>query len=259
MMTFEINNKKYEIPEILTIGDYVKLYKYKDLFSEEYFAARIISVITGAPVEELLESDFEKIDYIAAYIISLIPKKEDIEFKSFFSIGGTEYGFFQNWRDLSFGEFVDLDTLSSKKPNEVLDHLHILAAIFYRPITRDGKKIIREKYNSETMMERAELFKESLNCTYVLGANFFFQEFGKRYGMLTQASSIKMIPWGIKLKLIWKLRSYLWKKLFNKRSDGSLSSTELLKTILQNTNMSWTVPSSKSSTKQHILLKNKER
>lgn len=259
MITFEINKKKYEVPEILTIGDYVKLYKYKDLFSEEYFAARIISVITGAPVEQLLESDFDKIDYIASYIISLIPKKEDIEFKPFFTIGDTEYGFFQNWRDLIFGEFMDLDTLSSKSPNEVLDQLHILAAIFYRPIKRDGKKIIREKYDSTSMLERAELFKKHLNCRYILGANFFFQEFEKRYGMLTQASLITKIPWKTKLILIWRLRSYLWMKLSKKRSDGSLSSTELLKTILQSTNMSWSVPSSKSLIKQHISLKNKEK
>jgi hypothetical protein len=236
MIKFIIEEKEYKIDDFISIDSYVKIYKVKDIFSESYFAARVISLITDCPIEQLLESDAQEINYLAAYIMSLLPNTKP-EFKDRFELDGVHYGFFPKWRDLTYAEFVDMDTISTKKPDELLNMLHILAAIMYRPIINEKSEhdFEIEKYNVDSMKERAELFKKKLDVKYVLGAQFFFINFAMRYLLYIQTSSITKIPFLMKIKLIWKMRKMIWNITFKKRSGGSLSQTELLEMILQNT------------------------
>ena len=37
MIKFKLEGKEYKLPEIITINDYVKISKVKDLFTDEYF------------------------------------------------------------------------------------------------------------------------------------------------------------------------------------------------------------------------------
>ena len=236
MIKFIIEEEEYKIEDFISIDSYVKIYKVKDIFSESYFAARVISLITDCPIEQLLESDAQEINYLAAYIMSLLPNTKP-EFKDRFELDGVHYGFFPKWRDLTYAEFVDMDTISTKKPDELLNMLHILAAIMYRPIINEKSEhdFEIEKYNVDSMKERAELFKKKLDVKYVLGAQFFFINFAMRYLLYIQTSSITKIPFLMKIKLIWKMRKMIWNITFKKRSGGSLSQTELLEMILQNT------------------------
>lgn len=153
---------------------------------------------------------------------------------------GVQYGFFPKWRDLTFAEFIDMDTISTKKPEELLNMLHILSAIMYRPITtqRSEHDFDIEKYDVQTMTKRAELFKKKLDVRYVLGAQTFFTRLEKRYSLYIQASSIQNISTWMKIKLYWRMRKVIWKIAFKRRSVGSLSSTELLQMILQSTSTS---------------------
>lgn len=239
MVKFKIEDKEYQIPEIMTIEHYSKIYKVKDLFTDEYFAPKIVSLITNAPVEELLQSDYQQVSYLANYILTLIPLEKP-KFQDRFELDGVHYGFFPKWRDLTFAEFIDMDTISTKKPEELLNMLHILAAVMYRPITveRSEHDFDIEKYDVQTMTKRAELFKKNLDVRYVLGAQTFFTRLGKRYSLYTQASSIPNISTWMKIKIYWKMRKVIWKIAFKRRSVGSLSSTELLQMILQSTSTS---------------------
>lgn len=243
MMNFTIEGIEYKIPQVITIDLYSKIFKIKDLFTEEYFTAKLVSICTNAPVDVLLESDYEKITFIAAHILSLLPK-ETPKFVDKFELDGVEYGFFPNWRDLTYAEFVDMDTISTKKQDEMLNMLHVLCAVMYRPITnkRSEHDFDIEKYDVKTMVKRSELFKTKLDVRYVLGAQTFFIKFVKRYSDYFQLSLIpKLTRWN-KIKLIWKMRLMIWKVLFNKPSVGISSRTELLQTILQNTNISTKKP-----------------
>jgi len=239
MIKFKIDEREYTVPDKITIESYSKIFKIKDLFSEDYFAAKLINIVTGAPVEDLLEVDYERVNYIANYLMSLFPEDRP-EFKDRFEINGVHYGFFPNWKDLTFAEFVDLDTIATKKPEELLDLLHILAAIMYRPITSEKSlhEFQIEKYDIKTMKERAELFKKELNVSYVLGAQFFFIKFAKTFSGYTHLSLIPKLSIWTKIKLLWMMRRIIWVQVFKKPSAGSSSLTELLETILQSTNMS---------------------
>ena len=239
MMKFKIEDKEYNIPQFISIESYSKIYKVKDLFSDDYFSAKLVNLVTGAPVEDLLESDYQELSYIAAYIMSLIPL-ETPKFVDRFELNGVKYGFFPNWRDLTYAEFVDIDTISTKKQDEVLEMMHILCAVMYRPIINERTEhdFDIEKYDVKTMVKRSELFKKELDCKYVLGAMFFFINFARKYSLFTQISLTPKLSMWTKLKLMWKMRNLIWKMIFKGRLVGSLSQTELLETILQSTTTS---------------------
>jgi hypothetical protein len=239
MIKFKIEDKEYNVPSIISIENYSKIYKIKDLFSDDYFAAKLVSLVTGAPIEDLLESDYQELSYIAAYIMSMIPT-ETPKFVDRFELNGIKYGFFPKWNDLTYAEFVDMDTISTKKPEELLELLHVLCAVMYRPITnqRGEHDFDIEKYDIQSMVKRSELFKKELDCKYILGAQFFFINYARRYSSYTQLSLIPTISIWTKIKLVWNLRKMIWKMIFNARSVGSLSQTELLQMILQSTTTS---------------------
>jgi hypothetical protein len=239
MIKFTLEDKQYVIPEVMTIGHYVKMYKLKDLFSDDYYAAKLVSLFTGAPVEDLLETDFEKVNYLATEILKLIPTERP-KFQDRFELDGVHYGFFPKWEDLSFAEYVDMDTISTKKEDEVLDMLHILAAIMYRPIIseRSHHDFDIEKYDVKNMQKRAELFKNKLDVGVILSAQFFFINYANRYSNYFQLSSIKTLPIWTRIKLVWSLRKIIIAALFNRSMVGSLSSIDWLQMILQNTSTS---------------------
>lgn len=243
MIDFNIDGKKYDLPDFISIGNYVKIFKVKDLFSDDYFSAKMVSLMSDCPVEDLLECDYEKVNYLASYVLSLLPT-ETPKFIDRFELDGVQYGFLPNWRDMSYAEFVDMDTISTRKPDEMLNMLHILAAVMYRPITteRSQHDFDIEKYSVKTMKKRAELFKEKLDCKYILGAQFFFINYARKYSIFTQTSLIPTLSIWMRIKLLWKFRKMIWKMSFKKHSDGLLSQTELLETILQSTNQSMKKP-----------------
>lgn len=240
MVKFKIEEKEYELKDYVSIEDYVNIFKIKDLFTDQYFAAKLLNIVSRAPLEDLLKSDYEQVNYLATYIVSMVPIDEDIPFVDRFELDGVQYGFFPNWKDLTFAEFVDIDTISTKEPQELLNMLHILAAVMYRPIEHEISEhnFLIEEYDVKKMVKRSELFKKKLNVRYVLGAQRFFTKLEKRFSLYTRASLIQKISMKDKIKLLWKMRKVMWATLFKKRTGGSLSSTDLLEMILQNTTTS---------------------
>lgn len=238
MIKFKLNDNEYIVPDFISIDSYSKIYKVKDLFSDDYFSAKIVNIVTDAPLEELLESDYMEVQYLASLILSLIPLEKP-KFIDRFEIDGVKYGFFPNWKDLSFAEFVDMDTISTKKPEELLDLLHILSAIMFRPIINEQSEhdYEIEKYNVDSMTKRSEIFKTKLDVKYVLGAQFFFINYANRFLGYSHLSSMPTLSIWMKIKLLWIMRRWIYAAIFKKRMDGSLSSTKLLETILQNTKL----------------------
>jgi hypothetical protein len=234
-LTFELEGKEYKIPSFISIGDYVKIYKVKGLFDDDYFATKLINILTGAPQDKLLDASREKVDYIFQQVYSILSNGTP-PFLNKFKLDGVEYGFIPSWKKMSFGEFADLDTLMTKKPDEMLDYLHIITAILYRPIIKSKSEhnFDIEKYNQQTLEERAELFKNKLDVEVSLGAQFFFIQFAKNVSNYTPIS-LKMwmkISWQ-QLRLVWMMRKWIWRKIvLRKDLDGTSFSIEFHKMIL---------------------------
>jgi len=234
---FELNGIEYKIPHVLSIGNYVKIFKIKGLFEDEYFATKLINIMTGADVKDLDAAPRDEIQFITNQLMKLIPVEKPA-FSDRFTLDGIEYGFIPEWKKMSFGEYADLDTLMTKKPEEMIDYIHIITAILYRPIikSKSSHKFTIEKYNQETMEERAELFKEKLDVEYALGAQFFFIQFAKNFSNYTPISLIQKMKmeWN-GIKFAWRNRKKLWLLLSKKHLDGSQFSIELQLMMLQDT------------------------
>jgi hypothetical protein len=236
---FEIEDKEYTLPDYVTIGKYVEIFKVKDLFEDKYLSAKIVSKLSDCPIDELLNVNYQQVEYLGNYAMRLFPTGKPV-FEDRFQLNGVWYGFIPEWKKISFAEFVDLDTLFGKKRNEILDYLHILTAIMYRPIINDPSlpKYEIEKYDVDSMEDRAYLFKNELNIRYFLGGQFFFINFARNYSNHIQQYLKGNTTLMQKIKFLWRWRKMIWTVLFKKDSDGSRLSTELLTMTLQSTKQS---------------------
>jgi hypothetical protein len=188
-------------------------------------------------MDTLVNAEKHKIDFLATLIFTMVPK-QPINLIDRFELDGIEYGYLPSYKKITFGEFVDLDTLLTKKPEEVIDYLHIITAIMYRPIIKSKSKhnFEIEKYDAVKMEERAELFKNKLDIKFTLGGQFFFTQFVNNSYNFTRLSLKQKIrrEWEV-LKILWKHRKLVWRLALKKDTDGTLLSIELQTEILRNT------------------------
>ena len=70
-MKVTINEQEYSIPNYLNIDTYVKLYNIKDLFEDEYYEIKLISLMTGAKTKDILNLPHTKIKSLSNYILSI--------------------------------------------------------------------------------------------------------------------------------------------------------------------------------------------
>lgn len=240
-ITFELNGNKYELPEILSIGDYVKIFKVKDLFEDDYLKAKVVNLLTDCPMEDLMAGHNYKVEFLATTLFALVPRPP-YKFTDRFELDGVEYGYLPSYKEITFAEFADLDTLLTKKPDEIMDYLHIIAAIMYRPIVSEKSKhnFKIEKYNQDTMVERAELFKNKLDVKFALGGQFFFINFAKSYlDYIPRSLKWRILrEWEI-AKFLWQNKSLIWNLLSKKDSDGMSSLIEWHRTTLSSTTKSF--------------------
>jgi hypothetical protein len=255
-VTFELKDNIYKLPYELSIGNYVKIFKKKDLFDDEYFAAELISMLTGADFDDLMEASKDEIKFLSNELIKLIPVERPT-FTDRFTLDGIEYGFIPEWKKMTFAEFADLDTLMTKKPMELLDYLHIVTAIMYRPIIQSKEKgnFKIEKYNQETLQDRAELFKNKLDIEVALGAQFFFILFAMNFLDFTQTSLVPKMTWIQEIGFLSRNLKKIWKLVSKKDLDGMSFSIELRMMILQDMMKSSIKQYYRSSTSYHILLR----
>jgi hypothetical protein len=219
---FTLNKIDYELPDFLTIGDYMKVFKVKDLFEDEYLKAKVINLLTDCPIETLLAAENHKIDFIATTIFAMVPKPP-YNLIDRFELDGVQYGYLPSYKEISFGEFADLDTLLTKKPEEIIENMHIIAAIMYRPIVNEKSKhnFKIQKYDMNTLDERAELFKKKLDVKFALGGQFFFTNFAVTYSNYTHQSLTQKIlhNWEM-IKFLWRHKWTIMKLVSKRDLDG---------------------------------------
>jgi hypothetical protein len=91
------------------------------------------------------------------------------KFHKEFDFEGEKYRFI-DLPNLTFGEFIDIDTFLSRPTNERLKDTNLLMAMFYRELDENGKL---STYDSSKLEKRAEKFKK-LPIKYVNGSSTFF-------------------------------------------------------------------------------------
>ena len=156
------------------IKTYYRLQDYLALSDEVQNKIKLLSIISGAPEDEIRELDIDEFERVwqgakegplnGSIAIPLIQKLE---------VDGVRYGFI-NLGKLSIGELADMETL--KAHPQANRQLHKMMAILYRPIleeTEEGYQV--EEYSVESFAKRAEIFEEKMFVVHVLSAiDFFF-------------------------------------------------------------------------------------
>lgn len=164
----EFDKKEYEIQEP-TIELWNKLNTLKELYDEEQFTLSIISLATGLTIEQVRQANYYQA-WLTANFLTDYFLKEGEKFYPTFEFKGVKYKFV-DLENLTFGEFIDIDTFLAQPLVKRQGELNFLMALFYREVDDDGNLV---KYDGTKVKARAELFKH-LPVKYLRGSlNFFF-------------------------------------------------------------------------------------
>ena len=211
-------NVNLRIPTTLneiTLGQYQEYAKLQDL-SETDLQLKTIEIFCNVPEVVVRNMKATDIVEICGIINNMFDTKHQLI--SMFKMNGVEYGFIPSLEDMSFGEYVDLDTFIGDN-----DNLHRAVNVLYRPIEhRKGNRYTIKDYEPNT----SEIAKD-MPLDAVLGAVVFFYNLGKDLSLVMLNSLDK--------KNEQTLAEYLTSQ---PNGGGTIQSMDYLTEILQNLNIS---------------------
>jgi hypothetical protein len=156
-----------EIP-LLHYQKYMVVASNKDN-SDVFISQKMIEIFCGIELNKVVNIKLNDVIDLVAHFTKLFSKK--LELKRTFKIQDIEFGFIPNLEDISFGEYVDIEST-------IIDtqSLHQAMAVLYRPIKENkGNKYTIEPYNADS--NYAELMKYA-PLDVVLPASVFFWTLG---------------------------------------------------------------------------------
>ena len=172
MIQFKIKGVEYTVKEP-TIRDY---YKIQHLFAKQGVDAKveILSELSECPIKTLkLLDKYQFLTLWNELAEGPLNISDSTPFHKTFMMNENMYGFL-DLDKVSLGEFVDMDILRNDPQSQ--QKLHTMMAVLYRPaIWITDKWLSVDKYDSDSLEKRAELFMD-LPLKYVYGSlNFFLQ------------------------------------------------------------------------------------
>jgi hypothetical protein len=184
----ELDGQDYEVKNP-TIQNWAMLNLLKDLEEDEDFTLSLVSLSTGIDEDLLRQANFLKVRQAADFLTQYFLEIGD-RFYNEFEFKGKEYKFL-DLNNMSFGQFVDIDTFLQKDESFKKSNMNELMAMLY--MEKD-----ETTYSVDKVNERKELFKE-LEVKYLQGSLRFFFLLRKRLQENT--------PFYLKIK--WKMKKVL--------------------------------------------------
>ena len=200
----------------ITLGQYQKYLKIQSLNEDENFLAmKMIEIFCGIRGDLILGMKAKSIRDITIILTEMFQDKPQLVKE--FEMNGKTYGFIPNLQDMSFGEYIDLDTFIGD-----MENIHKAMAVLYRPIKQKHKhKYLIEDYKGE----ETNIMKD-MPMDAVLSSILFFYNLGMD---LSKA---------ILNCLEEKETSLLQKEILGGNGDGINQFLDSLKGILQNSKIS---------------------
>lgn len=171
MINIDLDGKIYHFPNTwseISLGNFQKIIELKNETDGINTLVKIISTLSGIDEEVLNDlpyTEFIRLSDACEFVFTEC--KEEPKFE--FTLNGVKYKMMDDITKIKTAEYIDLDTLLRDKENTI-GNLHVIMAILYRPKNKNGEI---EKYDSKTLLERAELFKDNMTCDYCLSAMLF--------------------------------------------------------------------------------------
>ena len=156
-----------EIPESLnevTLDQYQRYLKIQENNDDEKFlAVKMIEIFCGIRGDHVLLMRATDINSIVQILTEMLNDKPKLVHN--FKMKGTQYGFIPKLDDMSFGEYIDLDTFIGDWEN-----MHRAMNVLYRPVVNQ----YGDKYNIQDYdVDIAERLKD-MPMSAVLGSIVFF-------------------------------------------------------------------------------------
>jgi len=174
----EFAGEDYKVNEP-TIHGWAQLNLLKDIESDDDFYLSLLSISTGISELKLRQANFAQVRDAAEYLSDYFLKDGD-KFYPEFEFKGVNYKF-MDMANMSFGEFVDIDTFLQKDKSYTKSNMQDLMAILYRPVMEDGSI---EDYDINKTKKRAEVFRD-LPVKYLQGSLRFFLVLGEQLKEIT--------------------------------------------------------------------------
>ena len=144
---------------------FVKLYDGE--VTEEFMALKMLEIFCGVKLSDAYGMRFKDVDGITQLLSDLLNEKPQL--RRTFKMDGVEYGFIPNLDEMSFGEYIDLDTYLGDWQN-----IHKAMAVLYRPI----KDKHGERYNIVPYQVIDAEVMRKMPMDAVLGSVLFFYRLG---------------------------------------------------------------------------------
>lgn len=190
----EYKGKKYPIKEP-TIKMWSDVMKLQGILDEQDMFIKIIEITTGLSQEEILSADAKEVMEAGKLVFAYL-NQQDKKVVNEFEHNGITYQFL-DVSDVSFGQFVDIDTFLSKDEAYRIQNLNELAAYLY---TEKGTK-----YGDVKIKKRIKAF-EDLPVKYLEGSVFFLLSSAKASAEITTLYSQSKLLWTMmKMKIVFRL------------------------------------------------------
>ena len=159
------------IPDTLneiTLGQYQKYIKYQnDNDDENFLAIKMIEVFCGLRNNTVRAMKAKSISDICKILVDMFNEKPDLVKQ--FKMNGITYGFIPDLENMTFGEYIDLDTFIGD-----FENMHKAMSVLYRPITQSYKdKYLIEKYTGDKSEDMIHMPMDA-----VFGSILFFYHLG---------------------------------------------------------------------------------
>jgi len=149
---------------MITLGKYID---FKNAGDNVFLQAQ---VITGLTKEELREKSMEDINPMIQKFIDDVKGYNENKLEKFMHIGGKKFGFHPHLDTMTFGEYLDLNSMM----DDLTNNLPKIMSILYRPVTSEFMHTYTiEDYDSDKHLQYADLFRE-VDMVFVNGAMVFF-------------------------------------------------------------------------------------
>ena len=158
----------------IKLSDYVKYLKVlevneDDAYSDVFVHQKVLEIFCGVPLLDAVEYKMSDVRKVVNIITATLNKQPDLV--RTFKLGDTEFGFIPKLDDMTFGEYVDLDSNLGN-----WDNMYKAMAVLYRPIKQKiGDKYLIDEY-------KGDLYYDAMLHTpmdAVVSSMVFFYNLGK--------------------------------------------------------------------------------
>ena len=157
----------------LTVEQYQKFLKVEG--DETFMTLKALELFANIPLKVAYAMKAEDILDISQHILSIVGGKHPLVRR--LSFRGKEYGFVPNLEEMSFGEYIDLDSYLSD-----MQQLHKTVGVLYRPIVKEKGDLYEiEPYKGTDGYAEFPL-------DVALGATLFFYRLSNKLLKSTQTS-----------------------------------------------------------------------